>query len=182
MNIIDYPSPNFFLGHALQIRAIVLHGTAGGAAGALQELTNPKHNNPDAAVSANYLITTSGKIYRLVAWWNGKRAWANGRINNPDRAIKWLMDCYNQGINPNYCTLSIEHEASEIAMVGRQKMPAPQLAASLELTRNLLNDAGGLRPSQQTVIGHYQIDGLTRRNCPGVIDIPNYIELLQQAG
>jgi N-acetyl-anhydromuramyl-L-alanine amidase AmpD len=182
MVIIDYPSPNYFSSGALPIKAIVLHGTAGGAAGALQELTNSKPNNPDARVSSNYLISTGGKIYRLVPWWTGRRAWANGLINNPDRSIAWLMMCQRNGINPNLCTLSIEHEAASADMIARRSMPAAQLASSLELIRKLLKDTGLLRANQQTILGHYQIDGATRQNCPGVISIPEYISQLQQAG
>lgn len=178
MEIINYPSPNYFVGHGLRIQAIVLHGTAGSAESALQELTDRKPNNPDAAVSANYLITLRGTIYRLVPWWTGARAWANGIINRPDRNINWLMACVRNGINPNYCTISIEHEASNQAMLTKQPMPAAQLAASLQLTRKLLSDAG-LQPSIQTVIGHCQIDSVNKANCPGVINIPGYIQRLQ---
>ncbi len=179
MNIIDYPSPNYFDNVTSKIQAIVLHGTAGSLSSALAELTNPKPNNPDARVSSNYVIARNGSIYRLVAYWQGKRSWANGRINRPDSSIDWLMECSIRGLNPNKFTISIEHEAYSQDMLAQNSaaMPAGQLAASKELVRTLLK-YNGLQPGQQTIIGHNQIDSVTRSNCPGVINIPEYIKSL----
>jgi N-acetyl-anhydromuramyl-L-alanine amidase AmpD len=65
MEIIDYPSPNFFTGGD-KIQGIVLHGTSGPLKASLAVLTNPRVDKPELAVSSNYLIDTNGDIYRLV--------------------------------------------------------------------------------------------------------------------
>jgi N-acetyl-anhydromuramyl-L-alanine amidase AmpD len=174
MKIINYPSLNYFSGIKTKIQAIVLHGTAGSLGSALAELTNPKPNDPDNRVSANYVIALNGEIYRLVSFWLGQRAWANGVINKHDRSINWLTECALKGLNPNNYTISIEHEASRHDMINRNEMPNLQLDASLRLCSKLLHDIG-LQPGRQTIIGHNQIDSISRANCPGVINIQDYL-------
>jgi N-acetyl-anhydromuramyl-L-alanine amidase AmpD len=176
MEIIDYPSPNYFDNVSSKIQAIVLHGTAGSLSSALAELTNPKAYNPDARVSSNYVIGRNGSIYRLVAYWQGKRAWANGILNRPDSTIDWLMECAARGLNPNKFTISIEHEAASGDMLAHNysSMPKAQLASSKELVRTLLG-YNGLIADHNSIIGHNQIDSVSRAFCPGVINIPEYI-------
>jgi N-acetylmuramoyl-L-alanine amidase len=176
MKIIDYPSPNYFT-NGLRIKAIVLHGTAGPLNASLAVLTDPRNDKPELAVSSNYLIDTNGDIYRLVSWWNGKRAYANGIINNPDEEIKWLMACIGTRVNPNMCTISIEHVASAQAMRDHERMTDAQWSSSFGLVKTLLKDCG-LEANKQTVLGHYQIDSVNKAYCPGVINIPAYINAL----
>jgi len=172
MEIIDYPSPNFFIS-SKPIRAICLHGTAGDLPGALATLTNPRPDNPKAAVSSNYVVAEDGKIYRLVPWWMNRRAWANGIVINPDPNIKWL----DQVTNPNLVTISIEHVASNYAMRHQGRLTDAAWRSSQDLVKQLLHDCN-LVASGQTVIGHYQIDSVNKSFCPGVINVPAYIEKL----
>lgn len=176
MNIKDYPSPNFFT-NGLKVQAIVLHGTGGPLAPSLAVLTNPRSDAPELAVSANYVIDTNGDIYRLVPWWKGYRAYGNGIINHPDSSIKWLKSCVQNKINPNLVTISIEHVASEADMIAHGRMTDNQWNSSMWLTKKLLSDAG-LQANNQTVIGHCQIDSVNRPHCPGVINVPAYINAL----
>lgn len=169
-DIIDKPSPNYFIASD-KIEAIVLHGTAGSLISALNWLTSPA-----SVVSANYVISKLGAIYRLVPYWQHKRAWANGVVNNPDNSIKWLNNAIVRNINPNLLTISIEHEASEKDMVNGAVMPPAQLKASIWLTQNLLKGCS-LQPGRETILGHYQFDSVNRPHCPGVIHIPAYIKL-----
>jgi len=176
MEIIDYPSPNFFTS-SKPIRAICLHGTAGDLAGALATLTNPRPDNPDAAVSSNYVVAEDGKIYRLVPWWMNRRSYANGIVRNPDRNIKWLLDAVAAGVNPNLITISIEHVASNYAMRHQGRLTDAAWRSSQDLVKQLLEE-NNLVASGQTVIGHYQIDSVNKSFCPGVINVPAYIEKL----
>jgi N-acetyl-anhydromuramyl-L-alanine amidase AmpD len=176
MKIIDYPSPNFFTG-GLKIKAVVLHGTAGPLRASLDTLTNPRNDKPELAVSSNYVIDLNGDIYRLVSWWHGHRAYANGIINNPDERVKWLMACIGTRVNPNMCTISIEHVASAQSMTNHNKMTDAQFYSSLWVVKTLLHDCG-LEANEQTVLGHYQIDSVNKAYCPGVINIPAYINAL----
>lgn len=171
MNIIDHPSPNYW-NASNPIEAIVLHGTDGSLGSALGWLTNRK-----SGVSSNYLIGENGKIYRLVAYYQGKRAWANGVVINPDPAIKWLAEAVKDKLNPNLVTISIEHEASDYSMKHQGRMTDLQWRSSQDLVKKLLAD-NNLVASGQTVLGHYQIDSKNKSYCPGVINVPAYIEKL----
>ncbi len=72
MTIIDTPSPNFDE-RALPVSLIVLHYTGmQDAASAIARLTDP-----EAKVSAHYLIAEDGQVVRMVA--EDKRAWHAGR-------------------------------------------------------------------------------------------------------
>lgn len=177
MKQLKRPSPNYFTG-GVRVEAIVLHGTAGPLLPSIQWLQNPRPDNPGAAVSANYVISKAGLIYELVDWRSGLRAWANGRLRNPDPALTWLARAVRERINPNMLTISIEHEASNSEMLSRASMTDAQFNASTELVITLLREID--KPiSNQTVTGHYQFDSIGKANCPGVINIPAYIEVLQ---
>ena len=72
LTIIETPSPNFDE-RALPISMIVLHYTGmQDAASAIAQLANP-----DAKVSAHYVVAEDGQIIRMVA--EDKRAWHAGR-------------------------------------------------------------------------------------------------------
>lgn len=176
MLIIDRPSPNYFI-YGLPIKAIVLHGTAGPLNASLEVLTNPRHDRPELAVSAHYVIDTNGDIYRLVSWWQGHRAWANGIVIHPDPKLIWLNDCIMQKVNPNLVTISIEHVATSDDMRSHRKMTDKQWASSFWLVKELLKGTK-LRATDQTIVGHYQIDSVNKAYCPGVINIPAYINAL----
>jgi len=175
MQVIKLPSPNYFSPGEMQdhrIRAVVLHGTAGGLNGSIQWLRNPY-----SSVSANYVISKTGVIYQLVDWQAGNRAWANGIVETSDPTINWLNDAIKKGINPNWITVSIEHEATKWEMDNHAKMTDAQFNSSIDLTANILKLAG-LKANHQTIIGHNQISGKNKFNCPGVIFPPAYTEVL----
>jgi N-acetyl-anhydromuramyl-L-alanine amidase AmpD len=91
-------TPNFWKGRAgYKPIAIVNHITAGLYPGCLSWMQNPK-----SSASSNYLVTKKGEIFQLVA--DENTAWANGGVNKPN----WTI--LKRGINPNYYTISIEHE------------------------------------------------------------------------
>lgn len=178
MEVMSIPSPNHFPpGEAKPIRAIVLHGTAGALWPSINWLRNPRKDNPGAAVSANYVISRMGGVYELVDWRAGLRAYGNGIIRNPDKSLQWLLECRLKKINPNLVTISIEHEASNSDMVQRGRMTDAQFSASQELVIRLARE-NGLPLDKEHINGHYQIDSQGKANCPGVINIPAYIEVL----
>jgi N-acetyl-anhydromuramyl-L-alanine amidase AmpD len=176
MLIKDYPSPNYFT-NGLSVKAIVLHGSAGPLRASLATLTDPRNDKPELAVSSHYCINENGDIYRLVKWWLGHRAWANGIIERPDEEINWLMACIGTRTNPNMCTISIEHVASYQAMLNHGKMTDKQWDASTWLVKTLLQNCG-LTANKQTILGHNQINSVKKPFCPGVINVPAYINAL----
>lgn len=160
---------------ALSIRGIVLHGTAGSYAGAVNWLWSAE--NPSS--SANYVISKTGEVTELVSPFGERRAWTHGDIANPDMSIEWIAYCVNRGINANLVSVGIEHEATGDDMRKRTLMPEAQLKASLWVTAQVLK-YWELKPSAQTINGHYQINRVNRSSCPGVISIPDYIKSLQE--
>ncbi len=167
----QYTSPNHWVANN-EIKAIVLHGTAGGFKGSVDWLCNPAHD-----VSANYLIDKDGTVYCLVDPYKGLRAWANGPVNKPDAKLIWLADASKNGVNPNLLTISIEHVATAAEMKAGTPMPLAQQAASLSLCDQLLRDFN-LPRTEQTVVGHSQIDKVNKADCPGVINIVEWIQKL----
>lgn len=175
MDIIYKPAANYYSPWQMKeskIQAVCLHGTSGAAAGALSWLTSKQ-----SGVSSNYLVTKLGDIYNLVDWRSGRRAWANGKIDIYDATIKWLDDAVKRGINPNWITVSIEHEASFEDMAFHRSMTDRQFNASIELTAAVLV-AAGLKANHDTIIAHCQICAKAKPNCPGVIFVPAYLEQL----
>lgn len=176
LKIVKAPSQNFFT-DGKPINAVCLHGTAGPLGASLATLRNPRPDNPDAAVSSNYLIDLDGTVYELVPWAGGLRAWANGVVEAHDTSLIWLNQAIKNKVNPNLLTVSVEHVASARAMRSRASMPKKQFDASIELTAVILRQAG-LKANHQTIIGHNQISGTIKFDCPGVIFPPAYTEIV----
>jgi N-acetylmuramoyl-L-alanine amidase len=172
MRFVDIPSPNHFY-DPKPIEAVVLHGTA--SKGIWPAIN--WHLNPQSQVSANFHISKKGIIYRLVNFEAGKRAWANGIVENYDHSLDWLNKLVKAGKNPNRYTVSIEHEATTEEMLRRASMPDAQFNSSIDLVAYILTKTG-LPANNQTVIGHNQISGVNKADCPGVIFPPAYTEQL----
>lgn len=178
--MVKMPSPNFFTPNEMtvsQVAAVVLHGSAGPAGPSIDWLRNPRRDNPGAAVSSNYFISKSGVTYELVPWEPGYRSFANGIIELPDLSLAWLRNAIKRRINPNWITVSIEHEATDSEMRNRAAMTDNQFNSSIDLTAYVLRQAG-LKASHETINGHFQISGKDKANCPGVINIGAYTEVL----
>jgi len=102
MDIVKEPSPNQSK-TKYKKNVVVLHSTLGSFEGAKDWLKNPA-----SSVSANYIISRSGKIVELVD--PKDMAWHAGRISNPTRAAKAVMKTTAWGsyVNPNKYTIGIE--------------------------------------------------------------------------
>jgi N-acetyl-anhydromuramyl-L-alanine amidase AmpD len=177
MNIIRLPSPNFDYA-SNKIGAVVLHGTSGPLWASINWLRNPQKDGKYGRVSSNYVIAKTGELYMLVDHRAGKRAYGNGTVNMQDKRLIWLRNALRERINPNYVTISIEHEASYDEMINGASMTDAQFNTSTELVITLLRE-NDLDIGLQAVCGHYQIDGWNKPHCPGVINIPAYLEVLK---
>jgi hypothetical protein len=92
-------------------------------------------------------------------------AWGNGHMREPDLSIPWLRFCWENGINPNLKTISIEHEG----FTG-DPWPEAMYQASLALSVWLVDTyhfRHFLVALDHRFIGHYRIDSVTRANDPG---------------
>jgi N-acetylmuramoyl-L-alanine amidase len=134
-----------------KVIAIVNHITAGRFPGCLSWMRNPQ-----AQASAHYLVTRDGEIYQMVK--DEDISWHAGAVKNPS----WKM---HNGINPNYRTIGIEHEGYQ-GNGGDGSLTETQYQATLWLHRQLIAKYG-IPVDRDHIIGHYQIDSITRANCPG---------------
>ena len=147
MEIIWAGTPNYRSGrNGRKIIALVNHITAGSFPGCLHWM-----QNPDAKASAHYLINQAGDIIQLVK--EEDTAWHAGEVRNSSWS---LFD----GSNPNSYTIGIEHEGYSGLLT------EPQYLASLWLHRQLI-EKYRLPADSDHIIGHYRIDTINRKNCPG---------------
>jgi hypothetical protein len=159
-NVVSYQliwrgSPNYWAGRKGQsIVAICDHIMQSSI-----ESADSWFKNSASEVSAHFGVARDGRIYQWVRTEN--TAWANGIVNRANTGIGWLADAIRRGLNPNYLTLSIEHEG-----LSGQAFPETQYQATLWLHRHLV-DGYGVTPDRQHIIGHNQIDSVSRANCPG---------------
>lgn len=131
--------------------------------------TFARFNNPKEQVSAHFGVSRKGQTVQYVPL--DRWAYGNGIMQNPDLSIDWLAACYANGVeakqvNPNRRTISIEHEGFPDGAkdVGLTEI---QYQASVKLHRWIMNQFPSILPDRKHIIGHYQITGLDRANCPG---------------
>lgn len=145
---------NIWTGKGLPKVAIVCHIMEGTLAGC-----DSWFSNPAAQASSNYGIGKDGTIHCYVDPESKDAPFANGLVNKPDAAFLTLAKAYPE--NPNYWTISIEHEGNS-----GDPMPPAQLAASAALAAWLC-DRFGIPADDAHLLGHYEIDSVTRAGCPG---------------
>lgn len=126
--------------------------------------------NVSNASSVHFLISRDGVVYQFMPteW----AAWANGTTAVSPATPDWLRRLIvDGGTNPNYVTISIEHE-------GRYPEDLPftpaQLDASEELHVWIAQEHPSVPADRDHVIGHYQIDIVRRPFCPGGPDGNGY--------
>ncbi|MGR3514210.1 MAG: N-acetylmuramoyl-L-alanine amidase [Paracoccaceae bacterium] len=141
MQITDHPSPNFGPRRGgAGIDLIVLHYTAmESAEAALERLCDP-----EAEVSAHYLIARDGTLYRLVdddqrAWHAGVGAWA-GQEDVNSRSIGIELD--NAGDAPFDEALMVTLEALLSDLMGRHAVPAKAVIGHSDMAPHRKSDPG----------------------------------------
>lgn len=141
-------SPHFSSPKGYKTLAIVDHIMAGTLSG-----TDSWFANPASKVSSHFGVGKNGEIHQYVDLNNP--AWANGGVNKP----AWPL--LIPGLNPNYYTVSIEHEGNS-----GDVMSEAQYQATLALHRWLI-ETQGIPVTRDNIIGHYRIDSVNKANCPG---------------
>lgn len=153
---------NFWVGRDGETAcAIVNHCMSKGADGtrATLESCAAWFANKKSEVSAHFGVAKDGRVWQFVELKDA--AWGNGILEKPDMSLPWLAECVKKKVNPNKRTISIEHEGDSFDV-----MPEEQYQATLALHRWLIATAG-IVPDREHIIGHYQITGKQRANCPG---------------
>jgi len=137
---VERPSPNFNERQGHQIQFLVLHYTAMETAeAAIQRLCDPA-----SQVSAHYVVDVDGTVFRLVN--EDKRAWHAG------------ISYWDTHTNLNSTSVGIE-----IANNGIDPYPEAQMAAVIDLSREIVNRYG-IRAFY--VVGHSDI-APDRKQDPG---------------
>src|SRR5581483_2904969 len=167
-------SGNFETGrNGQRVKAVVLHIGEGPLSAFF-----PTFNNPARHASAHFTVGKQGEIEQYVsindtAYANGLRweaadnpaggIWKNPRGIPVTPAWRGLIP----GVNPNYYTISIEHEG-----FFREAWTEPMYLANLKLLRWIQDELRREQPGfvylrGETLIGHNDFDSVDRPNCPG---------------
>jgi len=139
---------------------IILHGTAGGTSAAAIGGYFQSTQGSDNPVSAHYVIGQDGMIVQCNKESDG--AWGNGVIT--DGHDPW----WDGSVNPNDITISIEHCKPSID--NSDALTPAQISASFTLIRHICQRHNiPMQPADATggITGHYSMDPINRKNCPG---------------
>lgn len=120
---------------------------------------------PQAMKSAHFSISRKGEVIQHVSIFDP--CWAAGGA----RGATWIE---YDGTNPNWYTVSIEHEGFAIrpnygydyVYADIRPWPAAMVEASIRVQRWVL-EQHGLTATTDTIIGHYMTDQLYRKHDPG---------------
>ncbi len=128
--------------------AVVLHVAQGSYEGTYATFKS------DKLVSTQFCVAKDGRIAQYVSV--DDSAWGNGDVQNPS----W-PDLI-QGVNPNYYTISIEHEG-----LYTEQWTPQMYAANLRLLQWIQSYTGLQYSRHHTLIGHFEIDSVNKSDCPG---------------
>lgn len=150
MEIIDAPSPNFNE-RKLPVSLIILHytGMESGPA-ALERMCDP-----EAQVSAHYMVEEDGRIFRLVAeeeraWHAGVSYWKGERdINSASIGVEIVNGGHDFGL-PAYPEAQIEAVIALVrALVARWSIPALNIIGHSDIAPGRKTDPGEHFPWQR---------------------------------
>lgn len=114
----------------------------------------------DAGSSAHFWVSRTGVVeqYRPLS----DTCWANGPKNKPDLTVPLVAYLVKNGfIGCNSVSVAIEHEGKPF-----EPLTDAQVVASARL-HAWLSEQFKIPLDRNHVIGHYQLDSVTRANCPG---------------
>lgn len=142
---------------------IVNHITEGTAQSCIDWFNSDRNTES----SAHFLVARDGKVYQFVAIEDN--AWANG-LNTADMQKAKASIVKNKGVNPNWYSVSIEHEG--IYKETKGALTAEQLESTIMLHRYIssyVKDKYGkeIPFDRQHILGHCEIDPINKPNCPG---------------
>lgn len=148
--VLTNPSPNFYEGRDTHKPIAVVIHRSGGSLSSCDSWFADRHSQ----VSAHYCVGKDGTVHSYV--YEFDTAYHAGVAASPT----WKL--YNSKINPNLVTIGIEHEGLEDDV-----WTDVQKNASAILIKNISN-RWGIFLNRDHIIGHYEINGSTRPNCPAV--------------
>lgn len=167
--IIQKTSPNKMSRNRWKPDMIVSHITEGNFDGAVTWLSNPA-----SGASSHFVVAKDGRITQLVDI--KEAAWINGTSVDIDKDTKrhysksTLAQVRARKTNANYYTIGIEHEG--FSKDGQGRLTDIQLEATIWLHKHIIKEVKRLygidiNLDRDHVVGHYQINPITKPNCPG---------------
>ena len=120
--------------------------------------------NPASQVSSHFVLGQNGEVTQMVPL--DKAAWTQGVVNRPTHPY---VKAHN-GVNPNLYCVSIECEGKWSETHGA--LTDKQLAAAAWLTCHIVEEIDRIYGveipiDREHMIGHYEINPVTRPHCPG---------------
>lgn len=116
----------------------------------------------DQGNSATFFVNRDGSVVQALGDPLHMDPWSNGDLKQPDMGNPRIAACVADGVNPNMRTLvSIEnvgYEPGSSITAAQEKADAAILA--------YYHGKAGIPVTRESVVGHYQINGDTRPNCP----------------
>lgn len=169
MKIKKVTTPNKYQGrNGWKPDMIVSHITEGSYTGAVSWLSNPA-----SKASSHFVISKQGEITQLVditdtAWTNGTSITEGRNTHYSKSSLKKVRD---RKTNANYYTVTIEHEGRHHEANGA--LTPKQLEASIWLHKHIRAEVKRLYGNdipidREHIVGHYQINPITKPNCPGI--------------
>ena len=152
-----YASPNFSGRGTCEPEAIVIHVTGPGSMAGMRSW----FKNPASQVSAHFGIGKQGELDQYVPL--EASAWHAGILNRPNLANPLIARWVAEGINPNRCHVGIE------LLLGGPAEPLveyPLMEAQLDALLVWLSGTLGIPLDRTHVIGHYEIDAVSRSTDP----------------
>ena len=157
--LVQNPSQNMWTGrNGHKPLFVFIHGTAG--PNSIAWLTNPA-----SEVSAHYVITVDGVVHQLVQ--EADTAWSNGAYSTGFKP--YFQQYYAANINPNYLSISIEHE--KLDTENADTITTAQQASSFALVKDICTRNGiPMRSADASggICAHADIDPVNKSRCPGV--------------
>ena len=113
--------------------------------------------------SATFFVNRDGSIVQALGDPLHMDPWSNGDVNAPDRSNPRINAVVVDGVNANERTLvSIENVGFEPG----NSITAAQEQACARIIAHYHAKAG-VPVTRETVVGHYQLNSVSRPNCPG---------------
>lgn len=159
MNIQKYTTPNQSSRGGYKPCLIVWHIADGTFNG-----TVSWERNPQSQTSSHFVLGKNGEIAQLVPL--TEAAWTQGKVNNPTHPLVKMR----KNVNPNLYCISIECEGFWKDTKG--KLTEKALKAAAELTKHIVSEVKRIYGveipvDREHMIGHYEINPVTRSHCPG---------------
>lgn len=140
----------------------VLHITGNSRLPSAENEVAWRSNDPGLQNSATFFVNRDGSPVQALGDPIHMDPWANGDVNVPDRSNPRIDAMVRDGVNANERTIvAIENVGYE---PGSSITPAQEKTCAAII--RYYHDKAGVPVNRQTIIGHYQLNSVTRPNCP----------------